>query len=159
MTATQQLLACQFPACAEEMGSVRLKLRKALEQRGLAEPAVNDLVLAVGEACMNIMQHAYGQQDKGDIVLEVEMKEEMKQVETTNAMRLAGNGKPSRQLVFRLTDFARHKSSAAEMKPRPLDEIRPGGLGCHIINQVMDEVVLLDRGGQSGNVLELRKRV
>ena len=45
------------------------------------------------------------------------------------------------------------------MRSRPLDEIRPGGLGCHIINEVMDEVALLDRQGGHGNVLELRKRL
>lgn len=146
MTDAQQLLACQFPASADRMGGIRLKLREALAHTGLDDNEVHDLVLAVGEACMNIMQHAYGDEDRGDIVLEVELVRE--------------NGKEKQgMLVFRLTDFARHKSSRAEMLPRPLDEIRPGGLGCHIINQVMDEVVLLERPDQRGNVLEMRKRL
>jgi len=105
-------------------------------------------VLAVGEACMNIIQHAYGATDKGDIVLEVELE--------TNGSKEAGRN-AKRSLVFRLTDFAKHKSCAEQMRSRPLDEIRPGGLGCHIINQVMDEVHLLDRPGPCGNVLQMRK--
>jgi sigma-B regulation protein RsbU (phosphoserine phosphatase) len=147
MTAAQKILVYQFPACAEQMGNVRLKLRDALGQCGQSEAVVNNVVLAIGEACMNIIQHAYGPSDKGDILLEVEWSHP-----------LAGSKKPQ-SLVFRLTDFAKHKTSAEQMRSRPLDEIRPGGLGCHIINEVMDEVVLLDRNDGHGNVLELRKRL
>ena len=150
MTATQRLMAYQFPACAEQMGSVRLKLREALRQCCGSEAVVNNVVLAVGEACMNIIQHAYGPQDRGDIVLEVELEGD------------PGSDAVARSqcdLVFRLTDFAKHKTCAGEMRSRPLDEIRPGGLGCHIINQVMDEVVLLDHPGSAGNVLQMRKRL
>ena len=102
------------------------------------------------------MQHAYGDKDQGDIVLEVEL------VEAPGKEPGNEQGKAREKqgmLVFRLTDFARHKSSLTEMLPRPLDEIRPGGLGCHIINQVMDEVVLLDRPDLRGNILEMRKRL
>ena len=147
MTAIRKILEYQFPACAEQMGSVRHKLREVLRECGQPEAVVNNVVLAVGEACMNIIQHAYGQSDKGDILLEVEWKH-------------AENGsKEPRNLIFRLTDFAKHKTCAEQMRSRPLDEIRPGGLGCHIINEVMDEVALLDRQGGHGNVLELRKRL
>ena len=148
MTATQRLLAYQFPACAEQMGSVRLKLREALKHCGGSEAVLNNVVLAVGEACMNIIQHAYGPKDKGDIVLEVDL---VPGDEPTTSNQC--------HLVFRLTDFAKHKSCAGEMRSRPLDEIRPGGLGCHIINHVMDEVVLLDSPGSSGNVLQMRKHL
>jgi anti-sigma regulatory factor (Ser/Thr protein kinase) len=40
-----------------------------------------------------------------------------------------------------------------------LDEIRPGGLGCFIMQQVMDEVTLLDSDKPGTNVLQLRKKV
>ena len=130
------------------MGSVRQKLREALGKCGESEAVVNNVVLAVGEACMNIIQHAYGAKDQGDIVLEVELETSGKN--TTDIKR---------SLVFRLTDFAKHKSCAEQMRSRPLDEIRPGGLGCHIINEVMDEVNLLDCPGPCGNVLQMRKRL
>lgn len=141
MIETQKLLAYQFPACAEEMCTVRQKLRGALASCSQSEFLVNSLVLAVGEACMNIIQHAYGKDEKGDIVLEVELQ----------------NDGRNRNMVFRLTDFARRKSCQEEMRSRPLDEIRPGGLGCHIINQVMDEVKLLECAQPCGNVLQMRK--
>jgi anti-sigma regulatory factor (Ser/Thr protein kinase) len=145
MTATQPLLAYTFSACAEQMHTVRQKLRETLLTCGESEAVVNNVVLAVGEACMNIIQHAYSENDQGDIVLEVSLETGAIPGDRCN-------------LLFRLTDFAKHKSSAEQMRSRPLDEIRPGGLGCHIINQVMDEVVLLDCPGPCCNVLQMRKK-
>ena len=135
MTKAQKLLDYQFPAQAEQLCTVRQKLRETLEPLGKPEALVNCIVLAVGEACMNIIQHAYRKEDAGDIILEVE--------------------KQGDDVTFRLTDFASHKTRAEEMKSRPLDEIRPGGLGCHLINEIMDEVKLLDCN--CGNVLQMKK--
>jgi phosphoserine phosphatase RsbU/P len=148
MISSHPLLRYRFPACADQMGSVRQKLREALSGHPQSELDVNNVVLAVGEACMNIIQHAYGQHDKGDIVLEVD--EEL----TTDSLAISQH-----HLVFRLIDFAKHKSCADEMKSRPLDELRPGGLGCFIMREVMDEVALLDCLDSSGNVLQMRKKL
>jgi len=131
------LLEYQFQALPSELCKVRQKLREALEERCASESVVNCIILAVGEACMNIIQHAYGAEDRGDIILEVQ--------------------KQGDNLTFRLTDFARHKSCMEEMRSRPLDEVRPGGLGCHLINEIMDEVSLVECGGNSGNVLQMKK--
>lgn len=143
MIETQKLMAYQFPACAEEMCTVRQKLRTVLAGCDQSDFMVNSVVLAVGEACMNIIQHAYGKDEKGDIVLEVELQRDGR----------------NENMIFRLTDFATRKSCESEMRSRPLDEIRPGGLGCHIINQVMDEVKLLECAKPCGNVLQMRKNL
>lgn len=86
---------------------------------------------------MNVMQHAYGLGKTGDIIVEV--------------WRRGGS------LIFRITDFADHKSRAEEMKSRSLDDVRPGGLGCHLINEIMDEVKLLECPKPCGNVLQMKK--
>lgn len=135
MTTSTKLLDFQFPAQADQLCKVRQKLRDTLEPLGKSDALVNCIVLAVGEACMNIIQHAYRQEENGDIILEV-----------------LKNGD---DVTFRLTDFASHKTRAEEMQSRPLDEIRPGGLGCHLINEIMDEVKLLDCN--CGNVLQMKK--
>jgi anti-sigma regulatory factor (Ser/Thr protein kinase) len=136
---TQLLLEYQFFSQPSELCKVREKLREALESRCDSEAMVNCIILAVGEACMNIIQHAYGADEQGDIILEV-----------------LDHGD---DLTFRLTDFALHKSCIEEMQSRPLDELRPGGLGCHLINEIMDEVQLIDCGAGSGNVLQMKKRL
>jgi sigma-B regulation protein RsbU (phosphoserine phosphatase) len=137
MSKAKKLLEYQFPAKAEQLCNVRQKLRETLEPLGKPEALVNCIVLAVGEACMNIIQHAYRQDEHGNIILEVE--------------------KYGDNVTFRLTDFAAHKTRAEEMQSRPLDEIRPGGLGCHLINEIMDEVKLIDCGTSCGNVLQMKK--
>jgi len=88
---------------------------------------------------MNIIEHAYCNDDSGDIILEIEKQED--------------------SMTFRLTDFAHRKSREQEMIGRPLEEIRPGGLGCHIINEIMDEVQLIDCGEDCGNVLQMIKKI
>ena len=137
--ATQQILEFAFPAESSQLCTVRAKLREALIKAEYSKETIECVVLAVGEACMNIIQHAYCDDDCGDIVLEIIRQDS--------------------SLIFRLTDFARNKSRAEEMKSRPLDEIRPGGLGCHIINEIMDEVKLLDCGNQQVNILQMKKEV
>jgi anti-sigma regulatory factor (Ser/Thr protein kinase) len=137
MSKTTQLLAFQFPARAENMCAVRQKLRDVMASCSKSETMTNCIVLAVGEACMNIIQHAYGKEEQGDIILEVE--------------------KEGDNMTFRLTDFAQHKTRAEQLCSRPLDEIRPGGLGCHIINEIMDEVRLVECESGCGNVLQMKK--
>ena len=43
------------------------------------------------------------------------------------------------------------------MRPRDLDDIRPGGLGTHFIREVMDRVAFLTPADGRGNLLELIK--
>jgi len=140
VTTAKRLLAFQFPAQAEQLCTVRQKLREVLAPlapESEAEGLVNCIVLAVGEACMNIIQHAYSKDEQGDIFLEVEQQGD--------------------NMTFRLTDFAHHKTRVEEMRSRPLDEVRPGGLGCHLINEIMDEVKLIDCDKDCGNVLQMKK--
>jgi anti-sigma regulatory factor (Ser/Thr protein kinase) len=137
MSKTKKLLELQFPARSENMCNVRQKLREVLASCSKSESTTNCIVLAVGEACMNIIQHAYGKEEQGDIILEVE--------------------KQGDNMTFRLTDFAHTKTRAEQLKSRPLDEIRPGGLGCHIINEIMDEVRLVECENGCGNVLQMKK--
>jgi sigma-B regulation protein RsbU (phosphoserine phosphatase) len=57
-----------------------------------------------------------------------------------------------------LTDFA-ETVDPATIKPRSLDDVRPGGLGTHFINQIMDEVQYLVPPGGRGNQLRMVKRI
>ena len=139
MGADEKLLEFQFPAKSEYLRTLRAKLREVLSTCSKSDEVLNCIVLAVGEAAMNIIEHAYCGDDAGDIILEIE--------------------KQGDNMTFRLTDFAHRKSRKEEMKSRPLDEIRPGGLGCHIINEIMDEVKLIDCDSTCGNVLQMRKKL
>jgi len=139
MGAAEKLLEFQFPASSENLCTLREKLRETLGPCSMSDELLNCVILAVGEACMNIIEHAYCDDDCGDIIVEIEKHDD--------------------SMVFRLTDFAHRKTREEEMKGRPLDEIRPGGLGCHIINEIMDEVSLIDCDNPCGNVLQMTKKL
>ncbi|MGA8259306.1 MAG: ATP-binding protein, partial [Arenicellales bacterium] len=57
-----------------------------------------------------------------------------------------------------LRDFA-EPIDTSQVKPRPLDTIRPGGLGTHFMREVMDEVEFLPPPFGGGNLLRMVKRI
>ena len=69
-----------------------------------------------------MIRHAYSGDTKGEVVLQV-----LRRGDT---------------LVFRLIDFA-PPVDARKIEPRKLDDVRPGGLGVHIMRQIMDAVFRL----------------
>ena len=125
-------------ARAEEMRSLRGALRQSLDRIGV-EPRLRDrLVLAVDEACTNIIRHAYGASRSGDIQL-----------------RLSRAG---HSLSFELTDRA-PCVDAARIRAKPLGECRCGGFGLALIDEVMDDWQIEPAPGGQGNRLTLRKRI
>lgn len=53
--------------CLSEVGSL---IQKAAESAGLDEQSTYQVETAVDEACSNIIEHAYGGEDRGDIQIE-----------------------------------------------------------------------------------------
>jgi sigma-B regulation protein RsbU (phosphoserine phosphatase) len=127
----------RFPARADTLCDIRRAVKDAVRGLGLGEAEGRDVVLAVDEACQNIIRHAYKGAD-GDI-----------------AVQLSKDGD---RLVVRLIDFA-PPVDATKICPRALDDLRPGGLGTHFIRSVMDEVAFLPPPEGCGNMLQMVKRM
>ncbi|HVJ61640.1 MAG TPA: SpoIIE family protein phosphatase [Tahibacter sp.] len=132
----QLLLRRSFAAEPERMRDVRSDLRHALDAAQIAPELRDRLVLAVDEACCNIIRHAYRER-VGAITL---------------SLRRDGD-----VLEFELRDDAPSVDPGC-VRPRELGVCRSGGLGVAIIDQVMDEWLLQPRKGGSGNVLRMIKR-
>ena len=128
----------RFPARAKELCQTRTVVRTALTDRGCCSATIEDVVLAIDEACQNIIRHAYCRETDEEIVLNI--------------------GQDGETLVISLRDYA-PEVSADCMKSRDFEDIRPGGLGCHFIQEVMDEVSLSRPPEGSGNVLRMIKRM
>ena len=126
-----------FPARPERLCDIRHAVAAAAAALGCAENEISDVVLAVDEACQNIIRHAYHGAE-GDIVV-----------------RLSAEGD---QLEVELIDFA-PRVDIALIHPRPLDEVRPGGLGTHFIGAVMDSVDFPPPPEGIGNLLRMVKRI
>ena len=62
------------------------------------------------------------------------------------------------ELVVSLTDFA-PRVDPERVKPRALDDLRPGGLGTHLMRQVMDRVEFEEPPPGCGNLLRMVKRI
>jgi anti-sigma regulatory factor (Ser/Thr protein kinase) len=102
---------------------------------GFSRNEARRIVLALDEACSNIIKYAY----EGDPAQRINMSITVEQD----------------RLHFQLTDTGR-KADVSAITPRRLDDIRPGGLGTHFIASVFDSVVY-DTGGEKGTVLTLVK--
>jgi sigma-B regulation protein RsbU (phosphoserine phosphatase) len=68
------------------------------------------------------------------------------------AVRCAGD-----ELQIALRDFA-PPVDPARIRPRPLDELRPGGLGTHLIRSTMDHTELGRPPSGPGNLLRMVKK-
>lgn len=131
------LVELRFPAHPRRLRRVRGVVSRAVAGLGCSETCVHDVVMAIDEACQNIIRHAYGGR-RGDIVL---------------AIRLDGQ-----DLVIRLVDFA-DPVDVSTIRPRPLEDLRPGGLGTHLMRSAMDEIVFLPPPPGAGNLLQMTKRI
>lgn len=137
----------EFPAEASHLQGLRDGLRDVLRSHHIPEIQCRDVVLAVNEACMNIIQHAYSTNPEAS-----------KNVTHTDAEIRIEIEKLDNLWCFRLIDSAPTVDTSC-MKSRDLDDIRPGGLGMHFIEQIMDDVNMIKPQDGTGNILELSKRL
>lgn len=132
------LLDITFNSCPTRLKEVRHAVSRAAEQAGCPPPLVQKLVLVIEEAVTNVMRHGYDGKRDGEISLRI----------TQAADRLH----------FRLRDYA-SPVDPASIRPRDLNECRPGGLGINFIDSVMDTWAFSKPKEGSGNVLKMTKTI
>lgn len=132
----ERLLEKRFKARAEELKVLRDALRTTISKTILTPLDTERVILAVNEACMNVIQHAYKGESNGEIVLEVFNHET--------------------DVEVRITDFA-PPVDPEKIRPRALHEVRPGGLGTHFMQELMDDVHYLPYDSSAGNCLVMKK--
>ena len=139
MQYSRQIANSEFQAKAEQLILLRELVRDCLQQEDCEQDFIQRMVLAVNEASMNIIQHAYNNRDTETFRIEVYT-----------------DGK---ELTFCLTDFAPTVDKNI-IKSRDLDDIRPGGLGVHFMNELMDKVEYLETPDKKyGNILQMKKKI
>lgn len=109
----------------ELVGSVARRL-------GFSELACGQISLAVDEALCNIIRHGYDRRADGPIWLSL--------------WPVPGANGAAAGLKIVLEDEARQIDPSA-IRGRDLDDVKPGGLGVHIIREVMDEARYEKRDG------------
>ncbi|TWT46072.1 serine-protein kinase RsbW [Phycisphaerae bacterium RAS1] len=101
-----------------ELQPVREHLRAWLGPNGWNEQQIAEIVLAVDEALTNVIRHGYG--GRTDQPIHIECRPIRDAVE--------GPG-----VEVRIRDFGR-QVDLSKIAGRRLEEVRPGGLGVHIIH-------------------------
>jgi anti-sigma regulatory factor (Ser/Thr protein kinase) len=123
---------------ADNLSPLRSRVGQLVQQQGCNAENLDCMVMAINEACMNVIQHAYGNNEEGEIIIDF----------------LQGNN----ELIVRIYDFSETVDKNT-IKSRNLNDVRPGGIGVHIINKVMDKVEYRQGLNGVGNLLELTKKI
>ncbi len=118
---------------------VRGAVEKTCELLGFDDETAGSIVLSVDEALTNVIRHAYDGAD--DRRIEVEL-----------ASTAGGDG-----LRITVRDDGTYVDPA-QMRPRDLKDVRPGGLGVHIIRECMDDVSYARRDN-GGTELTMTRRL
>jgi serine/threonine-protein kinase RsbW len=121
------LLKLELHSDPKLLSAVRGALERLTEVLGLSAPECRSVTRAVDEALTNIMRHCYG--GRLDQPIEV----------VCSRILRRGSAGPDEGLEILLCDRG-PAVDPARLRGRPLDEIRPGGLGLHLIRQSMDTV-------------------
>ena len=122
------------------LAAVRALVGTMAQRLGFNEMQCGQISLAVDEALCNIITHGYERRPDGQLWINLWVLE----------------GEPT-GLKIVIEDLAT-QVDPDDIQPRDLDDIRPGGLGVHIIREVMDEVNW-ERRSPKGMRLTMIKRV
>ncbi len=104
----------EFPVDSSSLKDVRSFAREVLAKDPLFKTTSDDVVLALAEAAQNIVKHAYNGQPTGDT-----MRVELSFKDNQLVIDLYDKGKPA---------------IPQNIKPRAVDDIKPGGLGTFFKN-------------------------
>ena len=124
-------VSLQVPALPEYIDLVRLTLYGIASKMNFSFEEIEDMKVAVSEACNNSVLHAYGGEDG------------MIEVQFTSS---------NEELTITVRDFGRsfimaESKESATMHGKSIDEIQSGGLGLYLMQALMDRVVVQQEGG------------
>lgn len=130
-----------FPAKYTSLDDIRTLVAQAAQKAGLSDKAVYAVQLAVDEACTNIIDHAYGGESEEQIEITCEVtKDNLK-------ISMRDKGRP----------FDMDSVSSPDLN-LPLSERQVGGLGIHLIRNLMDGINYKSTR-ETGNTLILTKNL
>lgn len=121
----------QFNSDPDILPGIRGMVVSLCERFGFEEHEIGQVALAVDEALANVIRHGYESSPDGQIWMRC---------------RIIDSENPTLQIVL---EDEGHQVDGEQMQGRDLDDLRPGGLGLHIMREVMDkcEFEIRDRKG------------
>jgi anti-sigma regulatory factor (Ser/Thr protein kinase) len=117
----------ELTMCAEPdyLHVARTAVRQAGQSLEIKDENIEQITLAVEEALSNVIRHGYGGPSDKPMILKV------------SKVIFSDTGKTAMEVL--ITDFGQ-KTDVEKIKGRDLEDVKPGGVGVHIMKTVMDEV-------------------
>jgi serine/threonine-protein kinase RsbW len=129
-----------FPGRFKSLAEISEFVSRAINEIGFDETTAYTILVAVDEACTNIIEHAYGGEGQGDIQCSCEA------TEGSLKIILRDRGEPFDPTGIPEPDFS-----------VPLQELECRGAGLVLIQKIMDEISFVSTP-DGENVLTLIKR-
>lgn len=152
MKANEEVVLLQVPASAEYIDLVRLTLYGLAVKIGFSYEEIEDMKVAVSEACNNAVLYAYGDLAPGATMSapEVAPRIEVRFIKQSDALSIVVKD-----------DGRSFDAAAAARKAQPatgksVDELQAGGLGLYLMQALMDQVEV---NSEMGTEVVLTKRL
>ena len=124
------ILTLRIPGKPEYVGTVRMAIAHVAVHVGFDIEAIDDIKVAVSEACTNIIRHSHNHTDYSyDIIIECEEK----------------------KLAITVKDYGSGFETGEYIEPVP-GETRGSGMGIFIVKALMDEVDIQSEIGVGTNI-------
>ncbi len=139
------------------LSGVRELVGAVAKRFGFTDETGGQIALAVDEALCNVIRHGYQKQPDKPIWLSIWAEGGAWAGGTPAPSGGTGDERPDAMRIT-IEDEAQ-QVEPEQIRSRSLEEIRPGGLGVHIIKTVMDEAVYEKRGSRGMRLTMIKKRV
>ncbi|MCA9928317.1 MAG: ATP-binding protein [Anaerolineales bacterium] len=103
-------------------------------QAGLNESAIFHIELACDEACTNIIEHGYGGEDIGDIIVKWE------KTGSDFVITIRDNGRPFKPDTVPKPSIPPTPDDPSFSEEDVVNSLKVGGLGIHFMRKLMDDV-------------------
>lgn len=120
----------------ENLSSIRNFISENAFNAGLNNQDTDDIILAVDEACTNIIRHAYKSVPDGEIIIEIDYS--------------------TKKFTVRLIDYGNSFDPQSVPKPdlqKYFRQKKVGGLGLYLMKTLMDDVQYISVPGKYNQVM------
>lgn len=132
-----QPIKLTIPSDARYLSLARKVLHHLLACHEVADDLARKLVLCLDEACSNVIKHSYQGEKQHPIEISFQLEDD--------------------DFTIQVRDYGK-QCNIKHFKPRPLDEIKPGGLGTFFISEIMDDVNYCTNR-EKGTLLTMSKKL
>jgi anti-sigma regulatory factor (Ser/Thr protein kinase) len=135
MDSAPERLTLSIPSNPHYLVVIRALFRSLLTELGFSSQDTRGVVLAVNEAYANVIEHCY----QGDVTQRIDLTVLIK----------------PQTITIEIRDYGK-QPDITRIAPRALQDVRPGGLGTHFMQSIMDEVTY-DLLPDTGTLLRMTK--